>query len=254
MNKMNTQLLTLVYCISLVACGNTDKPQSSAEHRNDSPSTSQSSPTDDIAGLRIGMSPQDARAQLIKINPQIKISELRDNNWNALIIKANQPAEMFVLEFTETDPKVWFVGRTVAFPKGKRPLREDLRKELIVKYGQISITSGWMSIDYFDWAWKSDGSPDNLTACRSAPNNKSGEWVDVDAGSINQFYLSKDCGKEISAGIWGASGESRDIAGGLSVTITDFALALRDPKHPYNVRDSRERQKIEEARKNKPIL
>ncbi|MHB1233657.1 MAG: hypothetical protein ACYCZQ_13905 [Burkholderiales bacterium] len=250
-------LLFIVSIFILAACDQVDKNSVSAAHRNGGTSTSPAA--DDVAGLKIGMSPQDARSQIVKINPRLKITERHDNGWNALVIRADEPGEIIALKFTETDPKLWFIGRAVAFPKGQRPTRKNLQDELIAKYGTPNASNDWMKINSLVWEWKADGSPEDNNPYTPSVCGAGSIMADSWSGTpgapiITQESLPKECGKRISAVITGEPGELPDIAAGISLTITDIALALRDPKHPYNVSVSQERKQIEEAQKYRPKL
>lgn len=211
---------------------------------------------EDIVGLTIGMTPEEVRLVLPKINPKFKIRESRDQGWNALVIEAEEPLEKLVLKFTESNPKAWFIGRTVAIPQGKRPTRADVSKELIAKYGKPSISNVGNSWgDYFAWGWASNKhqESDTLHACAMGPVQR-GSWDIAGGAPIYQRSVSRDCLKLIEATSGTAWQENPNVAGAVGVTILDQAMAFSDPKHPTNAAAIREKQQIEEAGKNKPRL
>lgn len=214
--------------------------------------------TEDILGLTLGATVNDARTVLRMINPQLKISESRDRGWNALVIEAKNDNEVILIKFTETSGKAFFIGRSVEFAPGKRPIRAELNKDLISKYGKPSQQSGPGSFggDFFLWAWASNGKQEfeRMPGCAIGPNYvnqwKGGTFAPV----FYQQNVATTCSKLIQANTIEPFGDNSKLAGGLSVAMTDFALARQDPKHPENAAMSRERRQIEDAKQAKPKL
>lgn len=206
---------------------------------------------EDIVGLKIGITPVEARLALQQINLTFKISESKEREWNAVVLTAEAPTEKFVLKFTESAPRAWFIGRAVAFPQGKRPLQADLNKDIVAKFGAPSVASG----NYFAWAWAANNQKESHTtgACSPGPI-QNGSWGVMGSPLFYQRSLSRACSKFIEVQSGNAFGDNPNLVGGLSVTITDFALAFSDPNHPANVVAARERQQLQDASKNKPKL
>jgi len=185
--------------------------------------------TEDIVGLTIGMTPEEARLALPKINPKFKINESRDNNnkWGAIVIEAKEPFEHIVLKFTESNPKAWFIGRIVKFQQGKGPTRGDLRNELIAKYGKPSVFYGGSSSDGFTWAWSSNHKQEfgTISACARGPIEL-GTWAISDAPFLYQQSVSRNCGKLIEANSAAALLGNNNVAGGVTVSIMDPLMAF----------------------------
>lgn len=215
---------------------------------------------ENIAGLKIGMTLEDARLQLPKINQNLKIDESRDPYWNsAPVITARDPTEIIIIKFTETNRQAYFIGRSVTFQKGKRPLRAEIKKELLAKYGEPTGANDGQGADGANWAKSSpkqiqEPNPYNIRGCGYGPV---GETSWSAAPGAAPFYLrpiTRECDLLIEA-IWGTEfGERQDVAASLGVAITAFPIALADPKHPSHLDAANEQRRIEEARKNKPKI
>lgn len=232
---MTPQSIFLIFAMVLIGCGSATS-------------------ADDIAGLKIGMTPEEARQALPRINPKFKIVESSGPRWNTLTMNASVPDERIVLRFTETQPKAWFIGRSIVYPKGQRPTKENLHKDLIAKYGTPTKATD----QHFSWSTSSPKqsnapTPYDIHGCGQLPSDE-GQWS---AGVGAPFFLrivTRECDKLIEAIPGKEFGENAEIAAGLAIAITDFALARSDPKHPENVGASNQKRQIEEARKNKPKL
>lgn len=226
-----------------------------------SPGTpSEATSAQDIVGLKIGITPEEARQALLRFNPTFKIVESRDRFWNAMILDAGTPGERVVLKFTETQPKAFFIGRSVAFPVGQRPTKEALNKDLVAKYGKPTAAEvGRPWGDYFTWSTSTpkqyrEPNPYGLTGCAHLPTGEVQWSAGAGTSPIHLYLTTPECDRLIEASVGSGFDENPKIAVTLGVSITDFALARSDPKHPANVAASAERRKIEEASKNKPKL
>lgn len=248
---MTKLLLSLLTMLILSACG--DAPSSPPQ------SKTKSGGAQDIAGLKIGMSPDEVRQILPQINPKFTIKELRGGYWSTLFMSAgvqapDGSAEAVVVQFTETQPQAFFIGRSISYPKGSRPTKDDLQKELLAKYGGRHV-NGVTGLHQMTESVKPESKPDvyGFTGCRELP----GESRYRASGDAPPFFMRNvtvDCDRLLEAMLGQSFGESPLIASGLAVSITDFALARSDPKHPANVRANNNQRMIEEARKNKPKL
>jgi hypothetical protein len=216
--------------------------------------------TDDIVGLKIGMAPQEALTMLPKLNPKFKITQLKDTGFNsfkhALVIEAREMGELIVLKFTETQPKAWLIARSIVFPRGQRPLKDELEKQLSAKYGANPTRKDEGTVTrVMRWEWTPQGKAKSLGSGSTCPKPiTSGKaWHLAGAPGLYQPQFSRQCGKVIMATFGGSDMSSRtDTAMGLSVVITDMALALRDPMNPLDTAAIRERQQIEGLRKVQP--
>lgn len=215
---------------------------------------------DDIVGLKIGVVPDEARQLLLRVNPKFKIAESREGSWQALVINANSDDERIVMKFTSTQPRAFFIGRSVAFAPGQRPTKEELRKSLASKYGNpTSSEVGRPWGDTFIWssskpAAVGDQSRSGIRGCAAFPTGQQ-QWTAGSEGAPFFFVqTSPECIRLINAMSGSAFNENPAIAASLGISITDYSLARSDPMHPDNVSASAERRRIEEAQKNKPRL
>jgi len=89
------------------------------------------------------MSPAEDRAILPATNSSVKVEQVVEDGWNAPVIKAYEDTggrsvletnEIVVVKFTESAQQAWFVGRSVNFPRGKRPTRNNVINDLITKF------------------------------------------------------------------------------------------------------------------------
>jgi len=216
--------------------------------------------TEDIVGLRIGMTPEEVRRQLQGLNPNFKIAESLDQSRNARFMSAGVPGEVIVLEFTETQPRAFFIGRSIGFPPGQRPTKENLNKDLIAKYGRPSSEdTGRPWGDAFSWSRSSPKpnqatNPYGLRGCAPMPSGGSQWSAGAGTSPIWLRATTPECDKLIEASVGSAFNEDPRIAATLGVSITDFSLARSDPRHPGNVAADADRRRIEEAQKTKSKL
>ena len=215
---------------------------------------------EDILGLRIGVSPEEARQSLQRINPKFKITEGRDQARNALHMLAAVPGETIVLEFTETQPRAFFIGRSVVFQPGQRPTKEALKNDLIAKYTKpTSMDIGRPWGDSFSWV-KASPKPSfapaayGLRGCAPFPTGQSQWSAGAGASPVFLYFTTVECDKLMRASIGSAFNEDPKIAATLGISITDYALARSDPRNPANLAAEAERKKIEEAGKTKAKL
>lgn len=215
---------------------------------------------EDILGLRIGISPKEARQSLLQINANFHITEQPDASRNALLMQAFGSDELIVLEFTETQPRAFFIGRSVAFAPGQRPTKEALKNDLIAKYKKpASMEVGRPWGDFYSWPKstpKSSYTPKqyDFRGCGRFPTGQS-KWSALPGTSSVFLYItSVECDRLIEASVGSALNENPDIAGSLGVSITDYAMARSDPRNPHNLNAEAEKKQLENARKNKPKL
>ena len=215
---------------------------------------------EDILGLRIGVSPEEARQALQRINAKFKITEGRDQARNALQMLATVPGEMIVLEFTETQPRAFFIGRSVAFKPGQRPTKVDLKNDLIVKYTKpTSMNVGRPWGDSFSWVKATPKpsytpTPNSRRGCDRLPTGQAQWSAEPGASPVFLYFTTVECDKLIEASIGSALDENPRIAGTLGVSITDFSIARSDPRNPTNLAVDADRKQLEDARKTKAKL
>ena len=210
----------------------------------------------DIVGLHIGMSPEEVRLALPKINPAFKVAEAKQNGWNALIVSATTPSELIVVKFTETEPKAWFIGRSVAFQTDQMPPIKDLSKDLVSKYGKPSVSEADQISDWFAWSSGTDQSQDSEGnhSCKSDPRNVE-QWRARAPGSVSFFQraVTGQCSRLIEAWV-GRPNFGSELAQSVSVSILELPLWSRDPRNPETVEAAKRQQQVEDARKNKPKI
>ena len=215
---------------------------------------------EDIVGLRIGMSLEEARQALQQVNKNFKLAERRDGDWSAPMIEASAAGERIIIKFTATQPKAFFIGRSVAFQPGRRPTKENLRKDLIDKYGTPTTKEfGRPWGDSLSWSASTPKEyyPPKSNSFRGcAPFNTGEEQWSAEAGTAQIFLyrMNPECDKFLDIKIGSDFNENASIAGSLSVSMTNFSLYRADPKNPNAVAANAERRKIEDARTNKPKI
>ncbi len=243
---MKRKIFFLFFATILIACGQAGTATAA----------------EDIVGLKIGMAPEEARLVLGRIDPKLNIVESKTGNWKLLTMDARNATERIVLMFTETQPKAWFIGRSIIFEKGKGPTRESMARDIIVKYGTPTKTEEYRTKTLWVWATsppKPNLAPDSfrLRGCVWGAFDQA-KWPTPFVFSSQQsddfIYLrsvSEECDKLIEATIFSTTGENPKIASTLVIAITNFALPRADPKNPANVAAVNQQRQIEEAQKNK---
>lgn len=107
--------------------------------------------TGDIAGIKLGMTADEAKAAVLRTSPRMLIDDRRmadGTPWGFVGLDASEAAPMdqtsnngqkikvdyVVVSFEEG--KVWYVGRRQVFPEGAQPLGNKVLDALLQKYGR----------------------------------------------------------------------------------------------------------------------
>lgn len=246
--------LLIVSSLTLSACGPSGNETGTA-----SAASNGTNGVIDVAGVKIGMRPDEAREALMRDNPQFKLQESTRRGWNTRVIEATAPNEVIVLRFTETDPRAWFVGRSVSFPNGQQPNLETLGKELVKKYGEPSFAWNQNVPPLASYSWSYTNHGQKVTEDRSVcatVGNTFDHWKAnsgrLDEGPpVNFDDLGPSCGRRILAVLHHRQGP---IVNGMAVTVIDNNLARSDPLHPDNVAAAARKKQLEGAKEVHPKL
>lgn len=222
----------------------------------------------DIVGVRIGMSPDEVQA-ILQREPDLKFSSKSQRSWPVLTMKAEGRMETVVVLFTETNSRAWFIGRSLEIPAGERPLREDMARRVIEKYGEPVAHQSMKTpaATVIVWAWdKENRKIGKFGACSSSRG--SSYWKPNLAREAPDAVLNSSydpaCDIYIESRIQGEIFDPNDrssmpslhgrheIASGVSIAITSASLYRADPKNPIDASIAREREKIDAAAKAKP--
>jgi hypothetical protein len=222
----------------------------------------------DIVGVRIGMSPDEVQA-ILQREPGLKFSSKSQRNWPVLTMKAEGKTETVVVLFTETNSRAWFIGRSLEIPAGERPLREDMARRVIEKYGEPVAHQSMKTpaATVVVWAWdKENRKIGKFGACTS--RRGSSYWKPEFAREAPDAVLNSSydpaCDIYIEARVQGEIFDPNDrssmpslhgrheIASGVSIAITSASLYRADPKNPIDSSIAREREKIDAAARAKP--
>lgn len=216
----------------------------------------------DILGVRLGMSQSEVRAALLKFRPELTQKEAPEGKWDAVQLEATLPpppsqqgatSERIIVKFTKTNPKVWFVGRSVAYPAAERPLTKAIMTDVLAKFGKPTVAFGGGTLY---WGYNESGRQESgtLTACK--PRQNTGTiWSTYGGPSFQVPTLNSACRRLVLVDVRHALGDtSKEIALALVMYMVDPGMALADPSHPANVANDVKQRMIDQASTNKPKL
>lgn len=223
---------------------------------------------ENIAGLKLGMSPEDVRKILPNINNKFHIEQHNDLwlGWGGQVItatfapKANEVREVVVLKFTETNPKAWFIGRAVIFQGDEKPLVENVVKDLEGKFGSPSSSDPGSKMTaqgpVLSWNWDPSGKQGKGVKCNFRETMEhyytSGGPMGS-SGTVPLYELDSGCGKYVEAGVR-QDLDNLSIASGVVVSMVLPNAVIKDPKYPSNIRDLKMKEQMDKAKNKKPIL
>ena len=198
---------------------------------------------DDIAGVSIGSSMEEAKAAISKANPNYKLSPLMLTNGKEAGVTAvtgdrlpgtgttnsGGASDEFVALQTDAG-KIWFVARVQRFDEGGRIGVDAFKGALTEKFGNPSPSVDLMGLS-MSWQYDRDGkqwSGSGVEPCQLQHGSYHIPGVTVSAPQS----FSPNCGKVISVN---ASTQPDGMVPHYSITITDAKsmfdeLAARDAK------------------------
>jgi len=132
----------------------------------------------EIAGVKLGMTAEQAKAAITKAVPKLQIEEKKTRDgalWGYVAMDASGADNKWGADYVVAaldDGKVWYVGRRQVFPEGGRPTVNAFFDALEQKYDKFNVfpdsgrekslqqirASGKLPMDHYSGAWIYDRS------------------------------------------------------------------------------------------------